>query len=143
MAKVESRIEINAPPSIIYNSLTDISLIRKWNSTVKEITQTGPNESFIKSTGGNYTYTNIERKENEIFTNTAESEYFTSFGYVLKAKGDLTEVSAWIDYKIVEHEKILERGILFILNDLKKFAEYLEGGGDPDEYDKKKILISP
>ena len=143
MPKVERKIEINAQPNKIYDCLTDISLIPKWNSTVKEITQTGPNKGFIKSTGGDYTFTNIERKENEIFTNTAKSEHFTSFGYVLNPKGDLTEVSAWIDYKIVEHEEILGRGILFILNDLKKFAEYLEDGGDPDEYDKKKILVSP
>ena len=78
-----------------------------------------------------------------MFTSKAEAEHFTSYGYVLKAKGDLTEVSAWIDYNIVKHEEILERGILFILNDLKKFAEYLEDGGDPDEHDKKKILVSP
>jgi len=143
MAKVERKIEINAPPKIIYDCLIEISLILKWNSTVKEITQTGPNEGSIKSTGGDYTFTIIERKENEMFTSTAESENFTSYGYILKAKGDLTEVSAWIDYKIVEHEEILGRGILFILNDLKKFAEYLEDGGDPDEYDKKKILVSP
>ena len=143
MPKVESKIEINAPPNIIYNCLTDISLILKWNSTVKEITQTGPNEGSIKSPGGDYTYTIIERKENETFTSTAEAEHFTSYGYVLEPKGDLTEVSAWIDYKIVEHEEILERGILFILNDLKKFAEYIEDGGDPNKYDKKKILVSP
>ena len=143
MPKVERKIEINAPPNKIYDYLTDISLIPKWNSTVKKITQTGPNEGFIKSTGEDYTFTIIERKENEIFTGAAESEQFTSYGYILNPKGDLTEVSAWIDYKIVEHEEILGRGILFILNDLKKFAEYLEDGGDPDEYDKKKILVSP
>ncbi|MFX1589516.1 MAG: SRPBCC family protein [Promethearchaeota archaeon] len=143
MPKVERKIEINASPSIIYNCITDISLIRKWNSTVKEITQTSPNEGSIKSTGGDYSFTVKERKENEIFTSTAEAEHFTSYGYALNPKGDLTEVSSWIDYKIVEHEEILGRGIIYILNDLKKFAEYLEDGGDPDEYDRKKILVSP
>ncbi|MFX0179401.1 MAG: SRPBCC family protein [Candidatus Hodarchaeota archaeon] len=143
MPKVERKIEINASPNIIYNCITDISLIRKWNSTIKEITQTGPNEGSIKSTGGDYTYATIERKENEMVTSKAEAEQFTSFGYVLKAKGDLTEVSSWIDYKIVEHEEILGRGIIYILNDLKNFAEYLEDGGDPGDYDRKKILVSP
>ncbi|MFX0025825.1 MAG: SRPBCC family protein [Candidatus Hermodarchaeota archaeon] len=143
MPKVERKIEINASPNIIYNCITDISLIRKWNSTIKEIIQTGPNEGSIRSTGGDYTYATIERKENEMVTSKAEAEQFTSFGYVLKAKGDLTEVSSWIDYKIVEHEEILGRGIIYILNDLKNFAEYLEDGGDPGDYDRKKILVSP
>ena len=63
------------------------------------------------------------RKENESFTCEAESEYFDSYGYILKPKGDLTEVSAWIDYKVVEHEEILGRGISVLLSMLKKFVE--------------------
>jgi len=28
------------------------------------------------------------------------------------------------------------------LESLKKYVEYLEEGGNPDEYDKKKMLVS-
>lgn len=60
-----------------------------------------------------------------------------------KEKGDMTELSYWVDYKIVEHEKILKRTHKIILNGLKNFVEYLEDGGDPDEYDAKQILVKP
>ncbi len=143
MTKVAARIEINAPPYKIYEALTDQSLNSKWNATVQEITELGPDKRAVKSKTGDYTFTVIERKENESFTCTAESEHFNPFGYSLKAKGDITEVSSWIDYKIVEHEKILERGIKLILGGLKNFVEYLKDGGDPDEYDAKQILAKP
>ena len=58
------------------------------------------------------------RKENESFTCKAESEDFTLFGYSLKTKGDMTEVSAWVDYKIVEHF-VSKKGNDFILESKK------------------------
>ncbi|NVM37477.1 MAG: hypothetical protein HWN81_17915, partial [Candidatus Lokiarchaeota archaeon] len=55
----------------------------------------------------------------------------------------MTELSYWVDYKIVEHEKIIKRYHTILLNGLKNFVEYLEDGGDPDEYDNKQILVKP
>ncbi|MFX1418541.1 MAG: SRPBCC family protein [Promethearchaeota archaeon] len=143
MTKVMAKIEINAPPNKIYNTLTDLSFNSKWNPAVLEITETGPNKRAVKTQSEDYTFTVIEQKENESFTCEAVSEYFNSFGYSLKTKGDITEVSSWIDYKIVEHEKILQRGIKYILGGLKSFVEFLEDGGDPDEFDRKQILVKP
>ncbi|UCC18237.1 MAG: hypothetical protein JSV62_08965 [Promethearchaeota archaeon] len=143
MTKVLAKIEINAPPNKIYKALTDLSLNPKWNPTVQEIIEIEPDKRSVKSKTGDYSFTVIDRSENEKFICKAESEDFNSFGYSLKAKGDITEVSSWIDYKIVEHEKILQRGIKYILGGLKGFVEFLEDGGDPDEFDRKQILVKP
>ncbi|MFX1380194.1 MAG: SRPBCC family protein [Promethearchaeota archaeon] len=141
MTKVMAKIEINAPPNKIYNILTDLSLSSKWDPATLEIKETGPNMRAVKTQNEDYTFTIIEKKENKGFTCKAVSENFNSFGYSLKARGDITEVSSWIDYKIVKHEKILQRGIKYILRGLKSFVEFMEDGGDPDEFDKKQILV--
>ncbi len=143
MTKVNAKIEINAPSNKIYNNIINLSLISKWDPSIKEIKEISPGKRAVKTMNEDYTFTIIEQKENEGITCKAESENFNSFGYVLKTKGNMTEVTSWIDYKIVEHEKILQRGIKYILGGLKGFVEFLEDGGDPDDYDKKQILVKP
>jgi len=136
MTKVESKIEIRSSPKRIYEALTDSSLISKWNITLKEINQIGLDKHEVKSTIGDFITTTTERVENKRISFKVDSPDFNSYGYILKAKGDITELSYWTDYKIVQHKKILKRYQIHHLNHVKNFVDFLEDGGDPDDYDK-------
>lgn len=143
MPKVETNIEISAPPKKIWEVLKDLALIPKWNMTVKEATELGSDKYSVKSTAGDYIATITDRIENERVSLEVEHPDFNGYGYISKEKGNMTELTHWVDYKIVKHEKILKRGLKIVLNGLKNFVEYLEDGGDPDEYEAKQILVKP
>jgi len=143
MPRVETNIEISAPPKKIWEVLKDLALTPKWNMTVKEATELGSDKYSVKSTAGDYIAIITNRIENERVSLEVEHPDFNGYGYISKEKGNMTELTHWVDYKIVKHEKILKRGLKIILNGLKNFVEYLEDGGDPDEYEAKQILVKP
>jgi len=143
MPKLERNIEISAPSKKVWEVLTDLALIPKWNMTVKEISELGPNKYSVKSTFGDYTSTITEQIENKKITAEVEHPDFNGYGYILNEKGDMTDLSYWVDYEIITNEKIQARSLKILLNEIKNFVEYLEDGGDPDEYDRKQILVKP
>ncbi|MFX0037586.1 MAG: SRPBCC family protein [Candidatus Hermodarchaeota archaeon] len=143
MPKVETAIKISAPPKKVWDAIRDPALISRWNMTIKEIDSLGPDKAFVKSTVGDFTYTITDQMENERISVKTEHPEFIGYGYILKKKGDMTDLSYWVDYKVVEHEKILKRSNMILLNGLKDFVEFLEDGRDPDEYDPKQILVKP
>lgn len=143
MPKVETNIEINAPSKKIWEVLKNREFTLKWDITTKEVTELGSDKYSVKSTSGDYIATITDQIENERVSLEVEHPDFNGYGYILKEKGDMTELSYWVDYEIVKHEKILKRGLKIILNGLKNFVEYLEDGGDPNEYDSKQILVKP
>ncbi|UCD02535.1 MAG: SRPBCC family protein [Promethearchaeota archaeon] len=136
-------MEINAPPKKVWEAIEDPAHISRWNMTVKEITRLEPDKGSVKSTTGDFTYAITEQIKNKMISVKTEHPDIKGYGFILKEKGDMTDLSYWVDYKIVEHEKILERSNMVILNGLKNFVEFLEDGGDPDEYDPKQILEKP
>ncbi|MFX1329802.1 MAG: SRPBCC family protein [Promethearchaeota archaeon] len=143
MPKIERSIEINAPSNNVWKVLTDLTLIPKWNITVKEIKETEPQKGSVKSTVGDFTYKLTELVENKNLTAEVDHPDFNGYGYVLSEKGDITKLSYWEDFKIITHEKIQARALEILLKEIKKFAEYLEDGGEPDEYDRRQILVKP
>ncbi len=62
----------------------------------------------------------------------------TAYGSILEPKGDTTSVTLWAEFEKEENEKMLVRAGEIYLESLKRYAEYLEEGGDPSNYDKKK-----
>lgn len=143
MPRVETKIEINAPTKKVWEAIEDPALISIWNMTVKEITRLESDKGSVKSTIGDFTYTITEQMKNKMISVKTEHPDVSGYGYILKEKGDMTDLSYWVDYKTGEQEKILERSNKVILKGLKNFVEYLEDGGDPDEYDAKHILVKP
>jgi len=72
-----------------------------------------------------------------------EGGIFTSMGYVLKSKDDLTEVVLWGEFDDEKNEKILVKAGELLLEGLKRFVEFIEEGGNLDDYDKKQISVAP
>jgi len=143
MPRLERKIKINAPIKTVWEILTDMALIPKWNFTIKEISELESQKGSVKSTIGDFTYNLTELVENKKITAEVDHPDFNGYGYVLNEKGDITKLSYWEDFKIITNEKIQARALEILLKEIKKFAEYIEDGGDPDEYDRKQILVKP
>ena len=143
MPKIERKIEINAPSKNVWKIMSDIEHIPKWNISIKEISELEQDKYSVKSTFGDYTSTITERIENKQITSKIDHPEFTGYGIILNEKGVMTELSYWVDYPQITREKIQARSIEILLRDIKNFVEFLEDGGDPDEFDRKQILVKP
>ena len=90
----------------------------------------------MKTTVGDFTSTRSETVENEKISYIIEGGVFNKMGYSVTPKGDGTEATLWAEFEDESQEKILLKAGEILLDCLKKYADYLEGGGNPDEYKK-------
>ena len=138
MVRIERKVEINTPQKKVFAILDEAEKFPIWNITVNEVEIIEPKKKgFVKTTVGNFTSTRTETVENERIFYTIDSGVFNKMGYLLAPKGDGTEVTLWAEFDDEGQEKILLKAGEVLLNSLKKYAEYLEGGGNPAEYKKK------
>jgi len=143
MPKLERNIEINAPVKKVWEVLTDMERYPKWQIDKKEMRELEPNKYFVKSTSGDYTYIFTELIENKRISAKVDHPEITGYTFILNKKGNMTEVSCLLDYKTITYEKSIARSLKIKTKSLKKYIEYLEDGGDPDEYDRKQLLVKP
>ena len=143
MARIEREIEINAPQKSIFDVLDDAQLGPKWNLSANEITEISEGKYAVKSTVGDFTSIRTETVEPERISFRVEGGIFNSMGYILSPKGDMVEAKLWGEFDDEKNEKILLRAGEILLKCLKNFAEFLEEGGDPEEFDKKQITVAP
>ncbi len=138
MPKLERVLDIAASQKLIFNIIDDDNNYAKWNIIVNEVTELGPGNYFFKTNVGDVTSTRIETVSPDRLTATQEGSPMTSLGYVLKPKGDVVEATIWSEFDDPSQETILGIAGDMLLKSLKKYAEFLESGGNPDEFDKKK-----
>ncbi len=141
--KIEKKIEINSSASKIYEVVTDEDVVSLWNPSIDSVSQPTEDKYFLKSSVGDLNIVSWETVENERATWTLDMSNLNQIGYILKSMGEIVEVTLWIDFD----NKKLKKGYLkvgeLVLNGLKRYVEFLEDGGDPKEYDKKAVLVSP
>ena len=137
MPRVERTVEISAPQDKIFKIIDEDRDYARWNIVVNEVTELGPGNYFFKTNVGDVTSTRIETNPPESLSATQEGSPMTSLGYILKPKGDMVEASIWAEFDDASQEKILGMAGEMLLKSLKKYAEYLEAGGNPTEYSKK------
>ena len=138
MPRVEREIEINAPSERVYGILEDSLGYPIWNIVINEIKEIGPDKYFSKTNIGDVTSTVTERVLNKRISSDQEGSPMNSYGSILESKGNKTNVTLWAEFDKKENEKMLIRAGEIYLESLKRYAEYLEGGGEPNKYDKKK-----
>ena len=143
MPKLEKKVEISAPVKKVWEVLTDMERYPKWQIDKKELKELEPNKYFVKSTSGDYTYDITEFIENKRISVKTDHPEITGVSYILNKKGDITEISCWVEYKTITYEKMIMRSLKIKTRSFKEYVEYIEDGGDPDEYDIKKRLIKP
>ncbi len=135
-------IDINSSPEQIYKVLTDESVAVKWDLAVESQEKLEGNRFLVHTTIGDMISETIEEIENKSITIKIEQSLFTKMGYILKPVGDYTEVIGWAEFDIEKNRNILEKVGGLLLESLKKFVEYIEDGGDIEEFDKKAMLVS-
>ena len=143
MVRVERKIDIKASQKRIYDILEDASLGARWNVAANEITQISEGKFAVKSTVGDFTSIRTETIEPDKISMRIEGGIFTGMGYMLNTKGDMVEATLWGEFDDEKNEKILVRAAELLLKGLKNFAEFLEEGGSPDDFDKKQITVTP
>jgi len=138
MVRIEIKVEINTSQKAVFEILDQPEKYHIWNITVKEVEIIEPKKKgFVKTTVGDFTSTRTETIENKSISFIIDGGVFNKLGYVLAPKGDLTEATLWAEFDDQSKEKMLLKAGEVLLNSLKKYAEYFEGGGNPDEYKKK------
>ena len=137
MPRVERKVDISASQEIIFKTIDDDDNYAKWNIVVNEVTKLGEGNYFFKTNVGDITSTRLETSPPESLSATQEGSPMTSLGYVLKPKGDVIEATIWAEFDDASQEPVLGIAGEMLLKSLKKYAEYLEAGGNPAEFNKK------
>jgi len=141
--RMEKMIEIKSSPKRIYDILIDAEIITKWNPGVNEITEKKEGEEFfLKSSVGDILIVGWEQVENESATWHMKNSTMNSLGYVLQPKGDIVETTLWADLDNKKLAKGYEKVGELTLKALKNFVDFLEEGGNPEDFDKKKLIVS-
>ena len=143
LARVEIVSEINASQKRIFDILDDTSNSAKWTLPVDEITEISKDTYSVKSTVGDFNLIRTETEELEKLSMRIEGGIFNSMGYILSPKGDMVDVKLWGEFDDEKNEKILMTAGEMLLKGLKHYAEFLEEGGNPDDFDKKQITVTP
>ncbi|MFX1280543.1 MAG: hypothetical protein ACFFA3_14295 [Promethearchaeota archaeon] len=142
MHRIERKIDIESSPERIFGIVMDPNIISKWNPAVDLAEQRDEN-LILKTSIGDLNIINTESEENKYMTIQLEKGNVDSIGYILTPKKEKTEVMLWSEFddkKFIKAYKDVED---LVLKSLKQFSEYLEDGGNPDDYDKKQLLAVP
>lgn len=137
MPRVEKVVDISASQDKIFKIIDEDNDYPRWNIVVNEVTELGPGNYFFKTNVGDITSTRMETKPPESLYAKQEGSPMTSLGYVLKPKGDVVEATIWAEFDDASQEAMLGIAGEMLLKSLKKYAEYLENGGNPAEFSKK------
>ena len=143
MPRVEIEEDMKASAKRIYDILINDEFEPKWNLTVNELQSIGPNKWEVKSTIGDLISTRVEEVENEKVSFDIEKSIFSKMGYILKPKRNVCNVLLWGEHEEEKNAKILTSAGGMLLDSLKRFAEFMEEGGDPENFDKKALTVTP
>lgn len=137
MPKLERIVDIAASQDIIWKIIDNDDDYPRWNIVVNEVTKLGEGNYFFKTNVGDVTSQRVETNPPNNLYATQEGSPMTSLGYSLKPKGDNIEATIWAEFDDAKQEPILGIAGEMLLKSLKKYAEFLEAGGNPDEFSKK------
>jgi hypothetical protein len=139
MPEAQITKEIKAPAEKIYQILIDHENDPRWNITVNEANIISDTKASYKTTVGDLTLTERENIKNEKIAYDVEGNpLMKTMDYIIKSKGEnVCDVTLAAEFPEPDQEPILMTAGDVLLNSLKKYAEYLEEGGDPSSYKKK------
>lgn len=136
MPLIELKIEIASPVEKIYEILNDYLTLPRWNIVVTECTQLEPKKYFLKTNVGDVTNTEIENIPREKMTSIQEGSPMQKIGYIFEDNGDSTNVTLWAEFELEDQRNIMEMAGDLFLKSLKVYVNYLNDGGNPEEYKK-------
>ena len=110
----------------------------RWNLTIKKAEKLGEGNYFFKTTVGDVTSYRVETIQNKGLSARMEGSPITALGYDLNPKGDAVEATLLVEFEEAEQEVVLGIAGDMFIDCLRKYAEFLEGGGNPDDFNKRK-----
>ena len=137
MPRIETKKKIKAPVERIFAILDDPDRLADWNLAVKSIEKLDEGKYFVKSNVGDLTSYREETVPNVSITERQEGSILKKLGYILKPMGDVVEATIWGEFDDPSQEPMMMIAGDVFLKSLKKYAEYLEAGGDPKDFKKK------
>lgn len=144
MPSLERKIKIESSPDKIYKIVTDGINTPKWNPSVNAVIEKEDKKIQLETNIGGITIIDTKNEENKSTTWYMESSDMNSIGYILNPKKtDYTEVTMWTEFDNKKQLKLFKKTADRVLEGLKTYAEYIEGGGDPDQYKKWEYLTTP
>jgi hypothetical protein len=141
--RIDKRIEIHSTPKKIYDIVIDGENTPRWNIGLDSISEKEEGKYLLKSTIGDILIIDVKTVENEHVTWQMENSDMNSIGYILEPRGDNVDVTLWVEF---ENEKLVnsfEKAGDLTLNSLKSYVDFIEDGGNPEDFDKKQIMVSP
>ncbi len=142
--RVEKKIKINSTPKNLYDIVIDGQIGPRWNPALDEVIEKEEEQKFLlKSNVGDILIVDSEAVENEHLTYHMENSDMNSIGYIVESKGELTEVTIWTDFENKKLRKGYEKVADLVLKGLKNYVDFLEDGGDPEDFDNKQRMVSP
>jgi hypothetical protein len=142
--RIDKKIEIESNPKRIFDIVTDGENTPRWNIALDEVIEKEEGEKFLlKSTIGDILIIDTETVENEHVTWHMDKSDMNSIGYIVEPKGNLTEVTLWTDFENKKLRKGYEKTADLVLKSLKNYVDFIEEGGDPEDFDKKQLMVSP
>jgi len=136
MPIIEIKKEILSPVETVYEILNDYLTLPRWNIIVTECTQLESKKYFLKTNVGDITNTEVENIPNEKMTSIQEGSPMQKIGYKFESKGDTTLVTLWSEFELDDQKEIMEMAGDLFLKSLKVYVDYLNAGGNPEEYKK-------
>ena len=136
MPLTELKMELESPVEQIYEILNDYLNLPRWNIVVTECTQLEPKKYFLKTNVGDITNTEIENIPNEKMSSIQEGSPMQKIGYIFEPKGNSTIVTLWTEFELEDQRNIMEMAGDLFLKSLKVYVNYLNDGGNPEEYKK-------
>jgi len=136
LPKIARNIDIKTNLEKIYNILTDGEQTVKWNPIVNEIAKLEENKYLLKSTIGDIIINKIEKVKDLYVKWRMEQSDLHSMGYILDEKLPIAKVELWVEFENKKFKKKFKEAADLTLEGLKRYIEFIEAGGNINEYDK-------
>ena len=142
MPRIERKIEVESSPESIFNIVMDTDIISRWNPAVDDA-EVSTDNILLKTNLGSLNVINTESIENESLVIQIEGGNINSIGYSLTPKKDKTEVRLWSEFNDKKYTKTYKNVGDLVLRGLKRYSEFIEEGGNPEDFDKKQLVVAP
>lgn len=136
MPIAEQKKEIPSPVEKVYEILNNYLDLPRWNIVVTECTQLESKKYFLKTNVGDITNIEVENIPLEKMTSIQEGSPMQKIGYIFEPKGDTTVVTMWAEFELEDQREVMEMAADLFLKSLKVYVDYLNAGGNPEEYKK-------
>jgi uncharacterized membrane protein len=141
--EVEQSIQIKAPHTRVYDILLDVSHMPTWDPTAHEVVQVKKNKYMVRTgTLGTVTLVLAGAVPYDRISWHCEGSLLQSITFLVGLASNLTQVDVTGVVAPPGGVYMVKEALSAQLISLKRYAEYITMGGNPDAYKKEETLAS-